>query len=772
MAIDSITFKGVISGAGAPNYLSAPYNVFVSGNYAYVASVGDSALVIIDITDKTSPVLEGVISGAGAPNYLDSPTDVVVSGNYAYVTAGSDNALTIIDISDKTSPAFVSKISGAGAPNYLSSAVGVVVSGNYAYVAALGDAAIVIVDITTKTSPVLKGVIRGAGSPNYLNSVTDVAVSGNYAYAVSQGDHSLTIIDITNKASPILVKVLRGAGAPNYLNTPYNIEVSGNYAYISAFAEQTLTIIDISDKTNPFFVSKVDGIAAYDVVVSEEYAYMVDAVASSLEMIDISDIDNPSVVDTISGAGAPNYLSTPNGIFVSGDYAYVAALGDDALSIFQVLYTLTPPTITANQVGTNIIIKWDKHDDIPDTPPIPCNPDYTLYWISDYEEDSPDADTIINNGHSISLDYVNCYVFNPFENAGRDVIGETIYFVVTVSSEAVRSEESEASNVVNVTMSEENLVGEKPMQELHSIYTYRLNIAADVNQRAEEAKFWSDEELLRAINEGYLDFVRRTECLQRFDTISLVADQIEYDLPSDCIKLLWVGDGVKNLHGQSLDYMDMLDDGWMERSGEPAYFVQELGGLKKINLYETPDTAGSASFTADSNHTEANADTGVIFVLEDASTEITATADSNHSEANADTGMIVPFTGESVLFPVQSETGAYFKLDQQTANLMILYAYEPEEFNNLTEAKTPKFLAAYHIAIVNFAVSELYLKEGETQNIPLSNFYRMLYEEAVENKLATSHVSNLKVTWAGGDRMVSLPSDPHLPYDEYPAYRR
>ncbi|GAF92175.1 unnamed protein product, partial [marine sediment metagenome] len=208
------------------------------------------------------------------------------------------------------------------------------------------------------------------------------------------------------------------------------------------------------------------------------------------------------------------------------------------------------------------------------------------------------------------------------------------------------------------------------MQNLHRKLTYGLNIASDVNQRTEQIRFWSDEELLRSINEGYLDFTRRTMCLQKFGMIGIVAEQTEYDLPTDCIKLLWVSDGIRNLVGQSLAYMDDLDDGWLTRDGTPAYYVQELAGIKKFNLYETPGTSGISTFTADANHSEADADHGLLVGLEQDDVEVTFIADSNHAEADADHGIVINITGEPVMLSEERETGIFVKLDQQSANLM------------------------------------------------------------------------------------------------------
>ncbi|MHA1671239.1 MAG: hypothetical protein ACTSV5_11790, partial [Promethearchaeota archaeon] len=96
------------------------YDIFISGNYAYIAD-WDEGLVVIDISDPVTP---------GTP--ICKPTDggawgIYVSGNYAFI-ADDTSGLAVIDISDPTAP---------GDPDYLDTdgyAEAVYVEGNYAYI--------------------------------------------------------------------------------------------------------------------------------------------------------------------------------------------------------------------------------------------------------------------------------------------------------------------------------------------------------------------------------------------------------------------------------------------------------------------------------------------------------------------------------------------------------------------------------------------------------------------------------------------------------------
>jgi len=96
-------------------------DIFVNGNYAYVADAWDG-LRIIDISNPSSPVEVGFYDTGG------HAVGVYVFDGYTYV-ADEEDGLRIIDISNLSSPMEVGFI------DTKSTACGVYVSGGYAYVA-------------------------------------------------------------------------------------------------------------------------------------------------------------------------------------------------------------------------------------------------------------------------------------------------------------------------------------------------------------------------------------------------------------------------------------------------------------------------------------------------------------------------------------------------------------------------------------------------------------------------------------------------------------
>ncbi len=197
--------KGSIADGVGGALLKYPHSVYVSGNYAYVASGGDNALEIVDVSDPSSPKHAGSITDGTAGAILNSPISVFVSGNYAYVASNGSNALEIIDVANPASPMHVGNISNGAGGALLTSPISVYVSGNYAYVASNGSSALEIVDVTNPTSPVHFGNISNGAGGAMLGSPYSVYVSGNYAYVASNGSNALEIVALFQPIPPTAV---------------------------------------------------------------------------------------------------------------------------------------------------------------------------------------------------------------------------------------------------------------------------------------------------------------------------------------------------------------------------------------------------------------------------------------------------------------------------------------------------------------------------------------------------------------------------------------
>ena len=373
-------------------------SVFVNGNYAYIANVGNR-FKIIDISTPAAPVEKGSETLSGL---LVSAVNVHVSGTTATVV-DQVNGLHLLNVADEDNPQWENVTAIAGAFDAR-------LDGSYAYVASISGG-LDIVDISDSSNP----EILGSYTPTDGYSV-GVFVSGNTAWLADQVN-GLHEIDISDKYNPTLSSTVAGTtgaystatddgtnvyvcdheqgiqrvaggaasyeapceainlyvddddylyvvsgsaggnaddeglrildayypgnvGYESFVETPgqaHGVFVDDDYAYV-ADGDQGLQIIDVSDKSNPGApVNEGTSGTAYGVFVSGNYAYVADG-GSGLQIIDVSDKASPAISGSYDTGG------TAYGIYVSGRYAYVAD-GDQGLQIIDVSDKSSPSVV-------------------------------------------------------------------------------------------------------------------------------------------------------------------------------------------------------------------------------------------------------------------------------------------------------------------------------------------------------------------------------------------------------------------------------------------
>jgi len=331
--ISNPTHVGSITNKSSEVLLGGPSSVFISGNYAYVASFKSNALEILDISDPVHPVHMGsIVNGTGDALLLGAES-VYVSGNYAYVASENSNALEIIDVSNTSLPVHKSSIiNGAGGAS-LVSPVGVFISGNYAYVTSSNGNALEIIDISNPSSPAHAGKISISSYPYR------VYVSGNYAYVANNLGNSLEIIDVTNPAAPLHKGRITNGNGGALLYGPWDVYVNGNYAYVVGLSN-ALEIVDVSNPAAPVhkgsIINGTGGALLEDpagVVVSGNYAYVTSQNSNAFEIIDVSNPANPVHKGIITNGTGGALLLNPWGVYVSGNNAYIASFYSNALEI-------------------------------------------------------------------------------------------------------------------------------------------------------------------------------------------------------------------------------------------------------------------------------------------------------------------------------------------------------------------------------------------------------------------------------------------------------
>lgn len=98
---------------------------------------------------------------------------------------------------------------------------------------------------------------------------------------------------------------------------------------------------------------------------------------------------------------------------------------------------------------------------------------------------------------------------------------------------------------------------------------------------------WAPADLLQYLNDGMMDIVSRTHCMQAVENISGVTSQTAYTMTNDFIKIVAACYAVSGAT-KGLTKGNMWSVGNVEDSGQPVYWY-EWGG--SIYVYPTPDDA-------------------------------------------------------------------------------------------------------------------------------------------------------------------------------------
>lgn len=162
---------------------NTPLSIDVSNGYLYLTVPADSGLLIADVSNPESPVISSFYKTGGRPY------DVFVSGRYAYLANGIDG-LRIIDASEPTAPEEI----GFWANNLV--AVDVVVKDSLAIVAA--SQYLFSLDVSDPANPVeLDSILPRQGGGDWK-----LSVSNDYVYVVGAYNNTdVYIIDISDPSN-------------------------------------------------------------------------------------------------------------------------------------------------------------------------------------------------------------------------------------------------------------------------------------------------------------------------------------------------------------------------------------------------------------------------------------------------------------------------------------------------------------------------------------------------------------------------------------------
>jgi PGF-pre-PGF domain-containing protein len=160
-------------------------------------------------------------------------------------------------------------------------------------------------------------------------------------------------VNISNPAAPVHAgKILHPAGG-SILRFANSVFVSGNYSYVTSGAglnPRGLEIVNVTNKSAPVHEGKLNdgaGIAPFldypkGLFVSGNYTYVASSNSNALEIVNVTNKSAPVHEGSIvNGAGGALLLGASD-VYVSGNYAYVASENSNALEIVNIANPAAP----------------------------------------------------------------------------------------------------------------------------------------------------------------------------------------------------------------------------------------------------------------------------------------------------------------------------------------------------------------------------------------------------------------------------------------------
>jgi len=200
-------------------------------------------------------------------------------------------------------------------------------------------------------------------SPRQAIRSTAYSLLAQRALGVPAGAISSEAIQDGSVSAEKLADGLRSTldGSDGSVTSAVSVDAEGNVGvgtgnpaaglHVSSGAEiaQVTWLADIQDGEADYDLLE----SARSVFVSGNYAYIAAVVDDSLTIVDVSDPSNPLFVTNLTdGVGGFNDLDGAADVWVSGNYAYVAAYHDDAITIVDVSNPAAPAYVTALKDGT------------------------------------------------------------------------------------------------------------------------------------------------------------------------------------------------------------------------------------------------------------------------------------------------------------------------------------------------------------------------------------------------------------------------------------
>ena len=203
-------------------------NVYVEGDYAYVANGG--LFSIVDISDPSEPSIISSVPGSDRRYHIHVVEDTLYLGE-------TNRGLMVYDITDRSEPEYISTVSGTGG------IFDVISDGNTLYLACHGNG-VKVLDISDKQAP---GII---GNHNNGGEAYGIHIVDNYLL-VADLQQGVEILDISNPRTPTL--------AASWTDThPHGISGDTQYVYLADQDDGLEVFIYGEDVGEPEFTRRED----------------------------------------------------------------------------------------------------------------------------------------------------------------------------------------------------------------------------------------------------------------------------------------------------------------------------------------------------------------------------------------------------------------------------------------------------------------------------------------------------------------------------------
>jgi streptogramin lyase len=273
------------------------HDLKIRDNLAYVTSMDQNELYVLDISDPVNPALVDTHSSSSPPL---SVTQVSLIGQYAYVSVGF-SGFDVIDVSE---PASLAKVGPTrDTPGYVKD---IEFANNHAFVVDR-EGGVLVYNVADPSDPIYV--------TTYSTSAwaTSMAISGNYLYVgIEHSPYGIEIFDITYPDTMNRMCSLSGT------NSVMGLGASGTHAFLGLQWSGDLRIVDALCPAS--YVGTWDSTHGEPcgIAISGDMAFLGER-GYGLQVLDISDLAKPLLLDEYSTGGDPLW-----GAEVVGDYVYLA----------------------------------------------------------------------------------------------------------------------------------------------------------------------------------------------------------------------------------------------------------------------------------------------------------------------------------------------------------------------------------------------------------------------------------------------------------------